>query len=780
MRDCGKSRRYFSALCAICALGLGLSGLAIGQSATVTDPNASSNALQEIVVTAEKRAGSVQETPISLTAISGADLTAQGISSPEDALRQVPGVALADAGPGQTEYSIRGLSSVGPAVATVGFYLDDAPMTPPTGAQNGHVVVDPSLYDLNRIEVLRGPQGTLYGSSSMGGTIKLVTNQPDSHGFSAGAKVDGSHTESGGFNYNLNGVVNVPIVSDRLALRVVATDAKYSGWIDRIVAGNFPLPTGAGCGSFAGCNRGDVLAAPIIQDYHDVNTEDVKGVRGSLRFDPTEQLTLTASAFYQRISQADLSYYDSPPGTLAHYQPFDIPEPFSDTFRLYNLVAEFRLPAVAITSATSYWTRSQSQDQDVSEGIQTLFAFPSFYTAGGGVGPLTYLEDDESRQFSEEVRLASTDDRALQWLVGGFYSDYHFSTDQTSAGDGFVPLFGSDNLFAGYAPNHLKQKAGFGEASYKFPSGLKATAGLRYYSYTQNGSFTFSGIAVGSLSPATTNVYAANSGLNPKFTLSFDVSKELMVYGTAAKGFRPGAGNQPIPVTGPDSCIPALQAIGLNSAPTQYNPDSVWSYELGEKATLWDKRLTLNSAAYYERWTNVQQQVSLSCGFAFIGNVGTSNVRGAELELNVRLSPSWTLGQSGSYTHAVVASSLPGTNVQPGDRLLNIPTYNASTSLIFEHPVSTRLKYVARMSNVAVGSSINQTYFRTNVPAYDIADFRTGITADKWSAFLFVDNVTNKTVALFTTQNYLLSIPSLNRIATNQPRTYGVSLQYNY
>ena len=156
-------------------------------------PNArfgSGDQLTEIVVTAEKRNERLQDTPISVTAITGAELQAQGIADTADAARQIPGVALTSAGPGQTEYTIRGLSSSGPAVATVGFYLDDVPMTAPTGAQNGHVVIDPDLYDLNRVEVLRGPQGTLYGSGSMGGTIKLVTNQPDLHDIHVSGKVD--------------------------------------------------------------------------------------------------------------------------------------------------------------------------------------------------------------------------------------------------------------------------------------------------------------------------------------------------------------------------------------------------------------------------------------------------------------------------------------------------------------------------------------------------------------------------------------------------------------
>ena len=743
--------------------------------------NTPSYQLEEIVVTAEKRATRVQDTPISLTAISGGELDAQGLASATDVAREIPGVSVTSAGPGQTQYTIRGLSSSGAAVSTVGFYLDDVPMTSPSGAQNGHVVIDPDLYDLNRVEVLRGPQGTLYGSGSMGGTIKLVTNQPELSAFLGSAKVDGSNTEGGGFNRGINGMVNIPIIDGKLALRIVGTDEYTSGWIDRIVATDFPLPSNPQpqCGSFAGCTRGNVLSAAVSKDYHDVNDEDLKGVRASLRYQATEQLSVTATAFYQTISQDGLSYFDSPPGTEAHYQPFDIAEPFSDTFRLYNLVADYTLPAFTITSATSYWTRSEAQTQDVSETVQTIFDFPSFYVGGGGVGPVPITEDDDTKQFSEEVRVASTGDGPLQWLLGGFYSDYNYGQYQVSDAAGFVPVFGSDDLFTGLVATNIKQKAIFGEASYKLTSSLTATVGLRRYSYTQSGTVNAIGIAAGTFTPTPKEVAAADSGLTPKFTLSYDVIHDILVYSTVAKGFRPGSGNQQVPTSGADSCLPALEAIGRTSAPSQYNPDTVWSYELGEKATLLDRRLTINTAIYYERWDKVQQNISLSCGFPYTDNAGTAAVKGGEAEINLKLSPEWTFEQSGGYTHAILTGSSIGTGLMAGDKLLNVPTYTASTSIVYSRPVA-QYTFVARASNVVVGSSEDITYFRNTLPGYDIARARLGFLDDHWSAFLFVDNLTNKQAFVSDAANYALNIPSLRRIATNQPRTVGITFEYRH
>ena len=271
-----------------CVLGLSLSFKAISES---SDTGETAPALDEIVVTASKRVSTVQDTPISITAVSGGDLLARGVASLAALAQGTPGVSLKSEGPSQTEIEMRGMTSSGGNSATVGFYLDDIPLAGPASAQNGHVVIDPDLYDLNRIEILRGPQGTLFGSGSMGGTVRLISNQPNLSQFQSSARSVLSGTDGGGFNHKDNLMVNLPLIDDTLALRVVGTENYTSGWIDRIVADPFPLVGG----NPAGTVRGNVQDAPFTKQYPGSNAYQIYATRVTLLWRPTEGLSITPS-----------------------------------------------------------------------------------------------------------------------------------------------------------------------------------------------------------------------------------------------------------------------------------------------------------------------------------------------------------------------------------------------------------------------------------------------------------------------------------------------------
>ena len=739
--------------------------------------------LTEIVVTAEKRESTVQKTPISITAISGVELQAQGLSDMTAVAQQVPGVSFKTSGPGQTEFEMRGLTSTGGESPTVGFYLDDAVLTPAAMAQNGKTVIDPSLFDLNRVEVLRGPQGTLYGAGSMGGTIKLVTNQPDPHAFGINAEFIGSDTTttSPGLNHTENLMLNMPLVPDVAALRVVVTDKFIDGWIDRRVVSPFPVEVNNSTA------RGDVAGAPVVGDVPHSNWEKLQAGRATLLVQPTDRLSVTVGFMHQELTQGGPNTIDSPPLNEVHYQPFDVPEPFKDNFDLYSLTGKYNFDAFQLVSATAYWDRQQNQTQDISEAMQDYIggffgppaAFP-FTTTGSvkeagntwfGFGPGTISEDDYTRQFSEELRLASTGNGPLQWLVGGYYSSFgatsHVYSFYPDTNTGFNADFGTPNLADNHRKVDIDQYAAFGEVSYLLPGNFKASLGARYYEYHSNSVTSVSGVSANGTSNPLFGL-AQNSGVTPKLDIAYIPDDNTTIYGTASKGFRPGGPNSPIPVP------PCLSA-----APTQFGPDSVWNYELGEKLRF-NSRVSINGAIYYEDWTNVQQQVAPSCGFKFTANAGKATVYGAEVELAVVLTPGFVLSQNVGYTHATNSTTLPAAGVVSGQRLLDVPEVTANTTLSYKQPLGNGMNLVGRLTNSYVDSIQDITYTRNTLPSYDLVGFRLGVETVRWSAFLFVDNLTNKEALLSDTGALSANVRIFNRIATNQPRTIGADLNFKF
>jgi iron complex outermembrane receptor protein len=742
-----------------------------------------SQELQEIVVTAEKRESTVQKTPISITAISGSDLQAQGLSDMTSVAQQVPGVSFKTSGPGQTEFEMRGLTSTGGESPTVGFYLDDAVLTPAAMAQNGKTVIDPSLFDLNRVEVLRGPQGTLYGAGSMGGTIKLVTNQPDPKAFAANVEVTGSGTSNGGgFNHTENVMLNIPLMQDVAALRLVGTDKYIDGWIDRKVLNPFPTEVN---GSTA---RGDVAGAPVAEDFRHSNTEHLQAGRATLLIQPTDRLSITLGFMHQSLTQDGPSTIDSPPLNETHYQPFDVSEPFEDKFNLYTLTGKFNFDSFQLVSASAYWDRQQNQTQDISEAMQDYiggffgppaawpFSSTATVTEGGGtffgLGAGSITEDDYTRQFSEELRLASTGPGPLQWLVGGYYSSFgatsHVFSFYPDTNDGFNADFGTTNLADNHRKVDIDQYAAFGEVSYMLPANLKASVGARYYQYHSNSVTSVSGVSANGTSNPLFGL-AQNSGVTPKVDLAYIPDDNTTIYGTVSKGFRPGGPNSPIPVP------PCASA-----APTQFGPDSVWNYELGEKLRFLDSRISVNGAVYYEDWTNVQQQVAPSCGFKFTANAGKATVYGAELEVAVVLVPGFVLSQNVGYTHATNSTTLPAAGVVSGERLLDVPEVTANTALSYRQPLANDMNFVSRLTNSYVSGIQDITFARNSLPAYDLVGLRAGVETGRWSAVLFADNLTNKMALLGDTGALSANISILNRVATNQPRTIGVDLSFKF
>jgi iron complex outermembrane receptor protein len=769
----------FRILCSLCAPA----GLILAIASAHAADSAADTGLTEIVVTAQKYNSTVQDTPISMSAISGDQLAAEGITTVEDMSREVPGLSMRSAGPGQTEYEARGLASNGGAAPTVGFYLDEVPLSPPALAQVGKVVIDPDLYDISRIELLRGPQGTLYGSGSMGGTIKVVTNEPKLGAYEGSAQATGSYTDGGGGNGSGNLMLNLPL-GDDFALRFVASDAHRSGWIDRIVLNPFPPDT-----PFSGpppLTRGDVTSAPVQALYRNVNDENLYGDRVSLLFQPNSDFSVLATALYQRMYMGGYDEYDSPPGSayMAHYEAADVPEPIADTVHIYSLKITANLGFADLTSATAYWDRQERQTQDASEST-SLFTGAVPYVAA------PWSEFDLTQQFSQEIRLNSRDSDRLHWVVGGFYSDLD-STWQLYSADTFYASPGNEIGLLGSAnnPYRVQQFALFADGSYKFTDTLTFSTGLRWFRYLSQQQQQEAGdfINGSETPPAPTTTKASDNGYNPRFNLSYSPNANLTTYVSATKGFRPGGANQYVPPPN----VPPFCAAG---APIAFGPDNVWDFEVGEKARPFENWLTINGDFYYIKWNDVQETLLLACGSQYNANAGSGRSFGPEIEINAKLSAEWLLSLSASYTDAKITSpsaqfigNVVGSvsSCQTASNctipVLNVPKDAASIALAYSTDVAPGYKLTARIADSYVGAAYDESFvFGLPLASYSISNARLSLAHDQWSMNVFVDNITN-TVAQLTANNtsFQVNIPQLVRYSTNQPRTVGMQLNYRF
>ena len=771
---------------------------------SVPDPE-SASPLTEVVVTAQKRASTVQETPISISAVSGDDLLARGVTSLAVLAQGTPGVSLKSEGPSQTEIEMRGMTSSGGNSATVGFYLDDIPLTGPASAQNGHVVIDPDLYDLNRIEILRGPQGTLFGSGSMGGTVRLITNQPNLSQLQATAQSALSGTEGGGFNHKNSLMINIPLIDDTLALRVVGTEDHTSGWIDRIVVDPFPVVGG----SPAGTERGDVQSAPIQKQYPGSNAYQTYAARVSVLWRPTETLSVTPSYFHTTSSQNGISAYDSVPGTQAHYQPFDITEPLTDSLTAYSLNVNYSFPGFDLTSSTAHWSRNSSQVEEASEAFNNPLEALTYnsnyglpnpgYYGPTGSGPEHGIEIDPSHQFSEELRLASTGNGRATWVTGLYYSDFYSlwtfngtTPNYSSYMDlGTLAPATTPNWFDAYSPTTLKQYAGFGDVTYALTEGLKLDVGARvnHYDYRFSSCISGWGSANGAATPSCSGLIPLSStGFNPKFNLAYTFNPDLMAYATVSTGFRPGGGNAAYPTTG-SAWGGAFQQQGYTSGkwPATYEPDRVVSYELGEKARMLDRRLTVNASVYYEDWRHIQLEAYPN-DWALNINGNYAHIYGADIDVLADLGAGFRLELAAGYLYEWLDGG-PHWVIAPSHKLPEVAPVNGTASLSYSEALGDSYTFTARLENSYTGPRYSISFPNpyeftgtyTQLPGYDLINMRAGIAfRDKWNATVFVNNATNRHAQLESMFTENEPQPSFTRMITNQPLTTGLDLSYRF
>lgn len=737
-----------------------------------------SDQIETITVTAQKRKEDPNKVAMSITALSGADLQAEHVADFTDLTRSIPNISFTaasgngGAGPGTENIEVRGISSAAGA-ATVGVYLDDVSITVGNVYSMGNV--EPKFFDLERVEVLRGPQGTLYGASSMGGTIKFIANQPDLNSREVDVYAETSNTKGGSMNYSTNVVGNLPLVDDQLALRIGAQVEHSGGYINQ-VDGN-----------------GNVISS-------DINKLDDQELRIAMKWKPTRDLTVTPSVYYQKIAAHDIGAFTL--GLPDYQAQKQVREPSNDVLLVPSLTLNYSLDGADITSVTSYFQRKfdriQNGSQYNSASLASLITSPpapADLAAAIAALPSAVFLDNQVRQFSQELRIASKayDPKVSPWTwVGGAYvSNQHtnivendpiyganatFASFNTTAADATGapnPDMPGDNSYFGSFHYREQQTSVFGDISYYFTPTLHATVGARFLKATDSLAQVNSLILAGAGNTGGANL--SSTAFTPKYSLTWEINPTNTVYSSIAKGFRLGGANTYVP---PTTCAADLANIGIAQAPTTYGSDSLWSYEIGNKSRFFDNHLSINADIFYVNWKNIQQDVYLpGCTFTYEANAGDASSKGFEIEIKAKPISGLTLGLSGGYVKAVLSNDQ---GVQQGvigavsgAPIEGVPKFNATATAQYNFAVGEKSAFV--LGGVHwVGSShgsLNPDQTDYERPQYYTVDLSTGITVNNLDLTLFVKNALDNNTVIQHPQ--VASIVEGYRVF---PRTIGVSL----
>ena len=789
-------------------MGAGASALAQQAPPTV-------GGLQEIVVTAQRRSQSAQEVPLSITALSQQNLQDHAVSDFRDYAQEVPGLAFGYTGDGTATartVSIRGISGDN----TTGFYIDETPVPDS---------IDPRVVDVARIEVLRGPQGTLYGARSMGGTVRLITVDPDLTSFSGSVKANGSHTENAATqNYGVDTILNFPLISNRMALRVVAFAQHDGGYFKRRYLTN---PSDAAL--LPPDSNPTTLGGLPTTTVDDVGRTNSFGGAGTLLIKVSDALSITPRIMFQKADSngfeySDVGAYPVPvPGTpptvdmhpdgLTQYRFFNVPEGSLDRWVLGSLAIKWKLGTGELSSSTSYFNRTVDETEDETDFLwQNIFSpFDGIPLPDGSsyhaVPIASSIEElKQLHEFVEEVRFVSALEGPWQYVTGLFYQDTRGrlpyagyyppalapGLSQTGGAlNDYLPLNPAipDEIFGQDFQTRQREIALYGELSYSFTPKLKATVGVRGYDIRSELAGYLEGLAFGGarLTDPPTSVTA--NGANPKVEVDYHVNPDKMVYVLAARGYRPGGLVPSIPGNAqvdPLGCFAQLQSLGYSSADQtkSYKPDYLWDYELGAKTEWADHRLVLNGSVYYVNWQNIQQLVALACGFQFRANAGAADVKGFDLEMSARPIDPLTLSVGLGYQPARITKSSPAVpGLVGGARVYQVPDWTGTASATYTASLTDTSSIVTTVDYSYTGSSTsaNVTPQTPRIrPGYDLLDARIAYERGNYQIAFVGKNLTDTEADLADNRSLAAETLGRPRLVINPPRTLGLEVSTRF
>ena len=690
----------------------------------------SSSIFEEIIVTAQKREQSLMDIPFAISVFSEEDIKSRGATDIKDMQYAIPGLSITNNIPGQDRVQIRGASTgVGLGLPTVGRYLDEVSVSHDATQR----ALDIPLLDIQRIEVLRGPQGTLYGAGSIGGTIKFISNSPDLEEVGGSLSVGFSSIDDGSDGHNDSGVFNLPIIEGKLAVRIAASTEDIAGWIDNTTTGE--------------------------TDYNEAERDFV---RTKVLFQPNESFNASLMWMKYDFEQDNNNHERSESGFnllnvddrgATSERTVDTPfaTPVTDEWSLVNLILNYETESGAnVISSTGYLDRTMNFHSEVANAFFPPGMFGSFDA-----------EDRKAEIFTQEIRVNSNWDNPnwdnpLNYTVGAFYRTTDTSEVQSFC---YPSVFGYPcSVTEGTAPIDSDSWALFGEVSYEFSDGFTASFGLRYFEEDQEpSSFQLGG-------PAPVDVSAdaqSFDAVTPRLNLLWRVSEDASVYATFSQGFRSGGVN------------------GFGSSIPKFGPEEATLVEIGGRGEFLDGRVYLDGAIYYTDYDNVQVAISEG-GYGRTTNVSSAAGPGVDLAVGVNLTDNLTLNLTAGYVgreYDEVDVSDPA-NVAEGDTSQYTPKYTGAASLAYDFDWSGNLKGMARLDlSHADGYSVYLRTFPlqpviTTEPLTNLS-FRIGAFTDSWQFVLSVDNLLDEKDQLFPGGAFALD-------TYGRPRTVSVKVDYNF
>ena len=768
---------------------------------------------EEVTVTSLKRESTLQEVPFSVAAPTERDLQRRGVTDIEGVAANVAGFSVQNLGPGQSQVAMRGVSSGQiardmPGVKeSVGAYLDESVIS------LSLFTPDVDLFDVSRVEVLRGPQGTLFGSGSMTGTVRYISNQPEAGKTQLFGELTGNSIDGGNQGGDVKLGLNAPL-GERSALRVAGYYTHFAGYIDT------PASTRSG---------GVVRPNPSGTDDN-INSGDRYGVRAAVRIAPSDRFTITPRLIYQKVEMDGWNRIDDfnilanpfttsrPAVTLGDRRLYaQIGEPYSDEFVLGDLNLSYRFGDVTLTSITSFSSRDILVVRDAG-------ALTSSITGGSiGLAENAYsldapLDDaTEASTWTQEIRFSGGRNR-FQWVAGGFYGSTTRDYGQSLLVAGFEDLTGiptagrfgagKDVLFYSDLHYEYSQFALFGEATYNLSDRFSLTGGLRYYNFNEDRTQVFDGIfADPSAAPASTDA----DGIAPRLILAYRASDSTTLNAQVSRGFRLGGINDPLNVP---LCTPA--DLETFSGRDSWGDETAWNYELGSKSRFSGGRGSFNISAFYMDVSDLQATVTAgSCSSRVVFNVPKSRSAGAEIELAFTPNNHFDFAISTGFNNSELRSTVTSTasdgsvsvvaGIEEGNRLPSVPQFQAALAATYQWSMAGGLGYLtgtyqhvgSRFTQVGdedqsptlsllsfapntIGQPLTQATFSFDpeMPAYDLLNLRLGLLKGKWDFSLYANNLTDEQAYLALDRER--GLRARVGYLTNQPRTFGVTARFAF